>query len=180
MRLILAIIMILASGVGFVVYIVPSYSEAQTLRAKHTEYQTILANARKLAETRDDLLKKYNAFSPNDLARLETMLPQSPDNVKFILELSGLAERSGLLLQNVKVTDDAADAKRGSERKTDDAYGTVGLEFTIVGSYANFTSFLGGMESSLRLVDINKVSFVALDDKVNYQYTVGVTTYWLK
>ena len=179
MRLILAIIMILASIVGFVVYIVPSYGEAQTLRAKNTEYETILANARKLEETRDDLLKKYNGFSSGDLERLETMLPQSPDNVKFILELSGLAERSGLLLQNVKVTDDVTDAKRG-ERKTEDPYGTVGLEFTIVGSYANFTNFLEGMESSLRLVDINKVSFVALDDKVNYQYTVGVTTYWLK
>ena len=172
--------MILASVIGFVVYIVPNYSAMQTLRTKHGDYEMILANARKLSETRDDLLKKYNAFSTTDLGRLETMLPQSPDNVKFILELSGLAERSGLLLQNVKVVDDAAEVKRGSERKTEEPYGMVGLEFTIVGSYVNFTSFLKGMESSLRLVDINKVSFVALDDKINYQYTVGVTTYWLK
>lgn len=180
MRLILAIIMILASVVGFVVYIVPNYSAAQTLRAKHAEYETILANARKLAETRDDLLKKYNGFSSTDLERLETMLPQSPDNVKFILELSGLAERSGLLLQNVKVTDDTATTNRNDRNKADEPYGTVGLEFTIVGSYTNFTGFLEGMESSLRIVDINKVSFVALDDKTNYQYTVGVTAYWLK
>lgn len=171
--------MILAAITGSVLYIVPKYSHIQELRAKNAEYETILANARKLQETRDSLLKKYNAFSPADLDKLKTMLPDSPNNVKFILELSALAERSGLLLQNVKVVDQQDAGKRTSASQPND-FGTLGLEFTIVGPYANFTGFLQQIESSLRVVDIQKVSFVALDDKVNYQYTVGVKTYWLK
>lgn len=183
MRTILALLLLAASIVGVVVYVVPTAKTITQLRNEATEYNTILTNARKLEETRDELLKRLNALSPEDRSRLETMLPGSPENVAFILEASALAEQNGVTLQNVKVVDSSNDrrtATPGQAQATTDPYGVVTLELTMIGQYPSFTNFLRTLERSLRVVDVTGITFVALDDRTSYQYTVTVRTYWLR
>jgi Tfp pilus assembly protein PilO len=179
MRTIIATILVIVSIVGWVVFVVPTYKKAASVKAQNTEYEAVLENSRKLDEARSSLLKKYQSFNKSDIDRLSVMVPESPDNVKLILELDNLASRNGLALQNAKVADDIKTGA-ASTAPANDPYEKLKLEFTLVGTYNNFTQFMKSMEGSLRLIDINKVSFVASDDKQNYQFTVGITTYWLK
>ena len=70
--------MIAASIAGFVVFVVPHYNQISAIRAQEADYQTVLANARKLQEQRNALVTKYNAFDQNRLAQLGVMLPATP------------------------------------------------------------------------------------------------------
>jgi Tfp pilus assembly protein PilO len=182
MRLILSIIMVLASIGGFIAYIVPTYTDAKTIGVQKTEYLDLLANARLLVEKRDQLLQKYNNISPSDIAKLEKMLPANPDNVKLILEIDALAKTQGLVLQNVKIQDaaetDAKNQKPATRINPD--IGTLTLDFTTSGSYTAYVNFIQSLERDLRIMNLKKISFIAPEDKNTYQYQTSVETYWVK
>ncbi len=181
MRTILSIIMILASVGGFIIYIVPTYKDAQTISQKKTEYLGLLDNATKLEKQRNDLLLKYNSVEKSDIERLEKMLPANPDNVKLILEIDALAKTQGLSLQNVKIKSSETDAKsKPATTKVNADIGTLTLEFTTVGPYPGYVKFVNILEKNLRIMDVQKVTFLAPDDKTSYQYQTTVETYWVK
>jgi Tfp pilus assembly protein PilO len=183
MRLIISIIMLGASLVGFLAYILPTYRDIAALRAEQADYNTVLDNAKKLQQERNKLVEKYNALDPALLAQLNTLLPNNPGNVKLILELDALARQYGMVLQNVKI-DDADAVQAGTARPGTPAInsevGNLKITFSLLGPYPGFTNFVRSVEKSLRVIDIQKVSFNAVDDKQNYQYTIGVKTYWVK
>ncbi len=171
--------MLLASIGGFVVYTIPTYADVKTIGVQKTEYLDLLQSARTLAEKRDQLLQIYNGISPDEIARLEKMLPQNPDNVKLILEIDALAKNQALSLQNVKIKEASeGNAKNKTVKNAD--IGTLTLEFTTVGPYSGYVNFINILEKNLRIMNIKKVSFLAPDDKANYQYQTTVETYWVK
>jgi Tfp pilus assembly protein PilO len=177
-------LMIAASIGGFVGFIVPQYKAAQALKAQAADYNQILENARRLQEERNKLVTKYNAFDQGLIGKLNTMLPRNPENVKLILELDSIAKQYGMTLQNVKIEDTANDtpnSTRPGAAPVNPDIGTLRITFSLAGSYEGFTNFIRTIEKSLRIIDIQKVAFTALDDtKSTYQYTVGIKTYWLK
>lgn len=172
-----------ASIAGFAVFIVPHYNTVSELRTQKADYNQVLANARKYKEERNALVKKYNSFDQVKIGQLATMLPNNPDNMKLILSLQSVASQYGLVLQNVK-TEDTADTTTAAGRVTNSAssdLGSLTINFSVVGSYTSFTNYIRTLEKSLRMIEIQKVSFSATDPKTqNYQYTVSVKTYWLK
>lgn len=184
MRLILSILMLVASIGGFVGFIVPQYKAVQALRVQAADYNKVLENARTLQEERNKLVTKYNAFDQSLLGKLEAMLPRNPENVKLILELDSIAKQYGVVLQNVKIEDTSGQTQatlRPGAAPVNQDIGTLSITFSVAGSYEGFTNFIKTVEKSLRIVDIQKITFTALDETKNtYQYTVGIKTYWLK
>jgi Tfp pilus assembly protein PilO len=185
MRIILSILLIAASAAGIALFIVPHYNNVKDLRMQEADYQSVLENARKLEEQRSALEKKYSSFEKGRIDQLGIMLPQNPENVKLILALDAVASQYGMLLQNVKIDDPAntatapAVARPGTATNTD--IGTLTINFSVAGPYGSFTDFIKTIEKSLRIIDIQKISFAPVDTKSpNYQYSVTVKTYWLK
>lgn len=80
----------------------------------------------------------------------------------------------------------ATSTRRATEVDDGKPYETFELEFSVEGSYKDFISFMKLMEKSLRLVDINSISFTpgtSEKDKVytdNYRYLFRINTYRLK
>lgn len=181
MRFILSILMIAASIVGFVIFIIPTYKNIQTMRAQESDYNQILANARKLQEQRNKLVERYNSFDTNQTAKLAMMLPENPDNVKIILQMDALARQNRLALQNVKIEEVATENQsRGSGVPSDQNIGKLGINFSATGPYDGFIEFIKSIETSLRIIDIQKIVFTSPEDRSNYQYNVTVHSYWLK
>ncbi len=173
--------MILASVGGFIVYIIPTYTEAQAISQKKTEYLELLDNATKLEKQRNDLLLKYNDIQKTDIERLEKMLPSNPDNVKLILEIDALAKTQGLSLQNVKINKpEESGTKAKPTAKSNSDIGVLTLDFTTVGPYSGYVKFINILEKNLRIMDVQKAAFIAPDDKTSYQYQTTVETYWVK
>lgn len=187
-RTIISIFFIIAAIVGIAVYAAPGYQGTKDLRDDVAELEQALQKAAELRAQREQLLTRYNAFTADDLAKLETMLPSYVDNVKLVsIDIEQLAADNGLILKDVSVQepqDAVADPSL-----TVSPLGTVLIDFSMLGSYGDFTEFLDALEKSLRIIDVQSVEFAmqprrARDGTVEivdyYEFQVTIATYWLR
>ncbi len=192
MKNILPIILIVASLGLFFLFTNPTYVGVKELKLKADSYNEALDNSKKLQAVRDVLVSKYNSFSPEAIDRLKKLLPDNVDNIKVILEIGQIAGQYDMQVKNVKydtlkqeVPARGQFAETGAQAPKKD-YGDFDLEFSVEGPYANFTGFLESLEKSLRIVDIQSISFSSIDQSgtpggiKNYKYDFKVKTYWLK
>lgn len=183
MKGIFPLIAVVIAGVVFYFYIDPTYAEIRELRKEEATLNAALSRALELQATRDQLLSRYNTFNPDDLARLEKLLPDHVDNVRLALDMDSLAAQYGMRIRNVSI--EKADEKKTPARQAkavgpdERMYESMVLSFTVTGQYDTFRTFLADLEQSLRLVDIESVSFASTDVGL-YDFTVSLRTYWLK
>ncbi len=181
MKNIISIIVIVISLVSFVLIVKPQYTKIKEYEAKSEELNQVLDNARRLQFLRDDLLKKQKELSQADLARLEKLIPESVDNVKLIIEFQNIAERYGLQIQTASSTKDdetESGVNQNFDISTKD-YGTITLDFDVVGGYDKFLSFLADIEDNLRITDLRSLT-MSDGENGNYNFSLSVETYWLK
>lgn len=181
MRLILPALLLIGAGGVFYFVTDPFYQDIKALALEKASYEDALENSKKLQALRDQLIERYNSFPPSDIDRLERLLPNNVDNVKLVLELDRMAGKYGMSVKNVRFN------QGSSSRRTEDLigrddkpYGTLSLDFAVDGPYQNFVSFIGDLERSLRLVDVQEIAFNAPAERNVYQFNVKVQTYWLK
>ncbi len=182
MKGIFPIIAILVAGLLFYFYIDPTYTEVKTLRAEEATLNAALSRALELQTTRDQLISRYNTFSPEDLSRLEKFLPDHVDNVRLVLDMDSMASQYGMRVRNVAI--EKQEVKKKTTRTQavgpdERSYESMVLSFTVTGDYSTFRSFLKDLEQSLRLVDVESVGFATSENGL-YDVTIGLRTYWLK
>lgn len=191
-KVIFPIIMTVAAIGLFVVFTNPGYKEIGSLRVVQAAYDQALNNSQQLLKVRNDLMVKFNNFSTTDKDRLTKLMPDTVDNIRLIIDMQNIALTHGMTLKDIKYdaraqsNADTAAAARGPATPGQLAtnqkdYGTFELEFSVTGSYTNFLSFIGDVEQSLRIVDIESVTFQAADaGSSSMKYVIRVRTYWLK
>jgi Tfp pilus assembly protein PilO len=206
-RLLIPIILIATAITGFVVYANPIFVEITKIKTEIVSYNEALDNSKALENERDKLTKKFNTLDPNDLEKLQKLLPDNVDNIRLILEIEKLASPYQMILRNVKYNSTLASKKKtslntGTETQTpteptvglsgpesSKEYGEWTLGFTTEGTYSDFVNFVKDIENNLRIVDISSVTFSSdsedkLKDKKkpidSYTYDFKIKTYWLK
>lgn len=190
MRYIFPIILIIASIASFLVFTNSTYSEVKQLKAEAAQYDEALSNSVSLQQERDALNTRYRSFSPDSLARLTKMLPDTADNIRLIIDLQRMAQSYNMNLSNINFESTGHTAQAGTGQlaavsatdvlNQNSDYGTFDLEFTTAGSYSDFLKFLQDIESNLRLTDVSSIEFDAGDGTTPIKYTIKVKTYWLK
>lgn len=199
MKLLFPIASLLISGTLFFAVVSPLYKDVSGLRNEVTAYNSALDNATYLQKTQDSLLDQYKNIKDTDKLRLENFLPNTVNNIEFILELEQIANLHNMPLKNIKFETPKTNEKVVAKPQTtsmlmpttsasNTAYGTFAIEFTTEGTYSSFASFLKDVEHNLRLVDIKSISFTTppppskgdVSDPNIYTYTLKVDTYWLK
>lgn len=194
MRFIFPTILVIVSLVTFFMYTNPTYqNDIKGNLATQSMYSQALNSAQKLQEERDALSLKYRNFDPDVIARLSKLLPDNVDNIRLVIDIQNMAKSYGMSISNTKF--DANPIKNATGQtaqlsalspadvaSSNSPYGTFNIEFTTVGNYDNFLSFLKDVESSLRLTDVVSVDFSSdmTDATKPYTYTVKLQTYWLK
>ncbi len=176
----------------------PTYADIKQLSTDVNAYNVALSHSTDLQKTRDSLVDKYKNIKQEDRDRLERFLPNTANNIKFILEIERVANLHSMPINNIKFeapkSQDTTDPKTGativaaSDPTATRPYGSFPIEFTTEGNYDTFVSFLKDIEHNLRLVDIKSVSFSVpppatkgtIGDPNIYTYTLKVETYWLK
>ncbi|MEK9161037.1 MAG: hypothetical protein AAB440_03330 [Patescibacteria group bacterium] len=169
----------------FLGYVHPTYTgPVAALRAQVDSYNTALDAAQAFSEKENELLSEKNAISNEDLARLETMLPNGVDNVQLILDLDALANRTGVRLSNFDVAiPEESETESGlignrlplGEQPAD----SLTLAVSATGTYGAFRAFLEGTEYSLRLLDL--VGLEVRDSATGvYTYDMIFRIYWLR
>lgn len=189
MKSILGILLILASIGGGIFYIKPQLAVIQAKRAELSTYNSALKKAEELRRARDTLLETYNNLDASKVERLKRMIPEGIDNVKLAIEIDSLASKMGLGLKGINIKDPNGGGKQAASTlggvDSQSPYGTAEITFTVVGSYAKFNEFLANLETSLRLIDIKEISFIAprstiAKEKDLFEFQVTVNTYWLR
>lgn len=187
----MGICLTIAGGVFFF-YTKPTYDAIQALQIKNAQYDAALTKASELQTIKQSLLSRYNAIDPNNLDRLQKLLPDHVDNVRLILDLDNLATRYGLALENVDVS--SAEASNAEKTATsiigggNKKYESITLRFRTRGTYATFGQFLDALESSLRIVDLTNLTITPDSSQQAeqggsepiYSYGIALKTYWLK
>ncbi|MEK7081093.1 MAG: hypothetical protein AAB902_01770 [Patescibacteria group bacterium] len=203
MRFIVPIIFVGIAITVFFTFTNPIYNDISTLRAQVASYNNALDNSKMLENERDKLTAKYNTIDPNNLTKLQKLLPGSVDNIRLILEIEQIASPYGITLKDVKYnatdtntstnTSAAASAtvqRSGIAELAPKDYGVFDLEFSTSGTYNNFINFIKDMESNLRIVDISSILFSSDTTSAGanlkttspeaYKYNFRIKTYWLK
>ncbi|MBY0328490.1 hypothetical protein K2Q02_00110 [Patescibacteria group bacterium] len=198
MRYIFLLIIIGASVATFFMVIKPRYDTLKTVKNDVTNYDSSLETAEKLKVSREELIAKYNSIPKTDLDGIKTLLPDSVDNIRLIIQLDSLATKNGLsTLRSVDYRSDASGTASGDSTTTTEmqgvsssgkSYGEFVVSFQTSGQYKNFLAFLSDLEQNLRLVDVTSIDFTVLgnDDtagaqaSTNMSYKVTLKTYWLK
>jgi Tfp pilus assembly protein PilO len=186
------LLLILAVGIYFT-FTKGKVDEIKTIKTVNAGYEEALENVEKLIKVRDGVLKTYNSIDEADRRRLDKIVPNNIDNVRLIIDVKGIGEQHGLTLRNVKTSAKSAasdtattNTNSGSMGSEVSAYGsnpskyeTVTLSFEVAASYKSFVELLRSIESSLRILDISKISVTANETNI-YDYEVELKTYWLK
>lgn len=200
MRILFPISLILVSIIIFFLVVDPLYGNVKQLRSDVSVYNKALDNATNLQKTRDALLEKYRNIKQEDKDRLAKFIPNTVNNINFILEIEQVANLHSMPLKNIKFDDKNLPENQKEENTKGNTllsidsednlpYGTFPIEFITEGRYDSFLSFLKDLEINLRLMDIKEVSFLVpqITDKSGtgydpniYSYTLKVDTYWLK
>ncbi|HEY4521391.1 MAG TPA: type 4a pilus biogenesis protein PilO [Candidatus Paceibacterota bacterium] len=191
------IVFVLAAGIFFF-YTKPAYTGPGTferpsvneMKAQIVQYEDALEKVAELEQVKQKLLSRYNSFNPQDIERLETLLPDHVDNIGLILELDGLASKYGMTLENVDVN---SSAQGGGEQSGElgesigiegEKYDSLTLNFSTFGTYEKFKSFMQDLEASLRIVDLASLTFAAQETssggQPTYNFDISIRTYWLK
>lgn len=175
-----AFILLLISIGIFYTWIMPQYGAIQTLRGEVDQYQKILASVSDLTLKRDQLLSQYRAVSTLNTSRLAEVLPDNAATVDLARNFDDIASHYGISLKNVGVVSDAQNPSNQAIAPSSGHYGTVIVTTGFISTYANFRKFLNDVEHSLRLVDVQSVTFSTNAAGNLYDYTMTMKTYWLK
>lgn len=178
MKTIFSIILILLAGGLFYFYTNPQYQNVKALEVEQANYNTALTQSKKLIAQRQTLTDEYNQIPGADLDRIQKLVPNSVDNVRLIIDMNGIALNRGLTIRNIKISGgQSGGATLGPDSNP---YGSMELSFTVTASYDTFQQFLQDLEGSLRIVDVDSLSFTSTDKSDQYDYNVSLRTYWLK
>lgn len=174
--------LILAAALMFG-YVMPTYKQSIVpAQAQIASLESALAAAKGFTLKEADLEKQRTSISPQNLARLESFLPDGVNNVQLILDLDGLAARSGMALSNFNI--DTNSISSGSSANSlalasSNPVDSVQLTLETNGTYAQFHSFLAGIEQSLRPLDVVNITVGPGVGTGSYKYTITVRIYWL-
>lgn len=176
-KFILPIFYLLVSLGLFFGYVDPKYDDIKELQAEDKEFSEALERARDLEEIQSQLNSKYNSFSPDNLERLNKLLPDSVNNVRLILDIDKIASTYNLRTRDLRLEESASGGVVvGSDGRE---FETATLTFSVEATYETFLQFLLDLESSLRVIDIVSLSFQASEDNI-YTFTTNIETYWLR
>jgi len=181
------ILIVLAVGIYFT-YTSGQITVLNSIQAENNQYISAINNAKKLINLRDSVLNQYNAISDSDKARLDKLVPDNVDNVRLIIDISGIASRHGVTAAGITTSADTNSSAAGSTApKTGlnpvvagtSGLSTVTVSFSVTTTYDNFIVFLQDLERSLRILDVTSITLSASANGT-YTYGVALNTYWLK
>jgi hypothetical protein len=194
-RFAIPVILIGIAVAGFFTFTSPLYKDVSSLKAQAASYNEALANSKALESERDKLTQKYNSLDPENLSKLEKLLPDNVDNIRLILEIEKIASPYGMVLKDVKYdTKSKTETTTGTQttmqgtaatQQLNKDYGVWELEFSTQGTYNNFVNFIKDLENNLRIIDISSIQFDSSAGTTStsagtYKYGFKIRTYWLK
>lgn len=153
----------------------PTYQKLESIKAEIAEAKIALTRAEAANATLTSKKQTYQSFiegDPENVDKLNKLLPDRIDNFRWIVELSRIAGQHGGKVSDVRVTDDL---------KETSAVGAINVAFVTEMPYQNFLDLLTDLQKNLKLTDVITADFQSADAvSGKYKYTIVLKSYWLK
>lgn len=153
-------IIVIGVAIGmYFFYMDTAFPEVQVLREKKSKYDEVLQKAVELGVLRDSLLKEYSNVSVDNSERLNKLIPEKFDAVLFANDINTMIVNNDLSVKDFKTNPQRTEDRSlitGEEQNI--PYMTNVVTFRVIGDYDKFIKFLKEIESSLRLIDVVKLS----------------------
>ena len=179
-RLLIPSVLVLAAIGLFVLYTNQHYQNIKDLSIKNSSYDDALNKAQQLHTLRDQLLSTRASFSDDDVTKLEHVLPSNVDNIRLIIDINNIASRHNLTLSDLQLgdTSDGSGQSALAVGPSGSAVGSVQIGFSVAAKYPDFLAFEQDLEHSLRIIDVDAISFTTGQGDLNV-YKFEIRTYWL-
>ncbi len=154
MRPLLSIFVIAICVGAYFMYIKPMSVEVRVLNAKKAEYNHLLNTVQEIKEKRDAVLLDYNTLSPEEIDKLNKIIPATLNPVLYLNDISSLALKNNLLIKDYRVADNQNGVITATETVSVNSYKTTNITIRVSGSYQQFLNFMNEIESALSLTDV--------------------------
>ncbi len=172
--------------VGFVLVINPEITEIRSFGIFHL--QRTRAQRENVAESlrlTRSIVDSYKTINAQDVDKLQSVLPTAADLPAMFIQVEALALSSGLRLNNVSFTTASATRRETGTattglKETPSGFRQLQATFTVSGGhgYASLKNFLSTMESSVRLFDVQSLSYNPLKPGEEETYTINAISYY--
>jgi len=162
---------------------------ANIVSDSNKQYVAAIDSAKQLKTNIDKLVHDYSQIDPNDITKLNSMIPENADNIRLILYMNNFAQKHGLVLNSLNVSGGyTPDSKKKQSASNSSALSNAVspnpqlqkalISFSVSASYQQFINFLQDMEASLRVLDITHLS-MSINENGVYSWSIELQTYWL-
>lgn len=129
-------------------YIMPEYKELKEYRDNRTEYISSIETISAVQEKFDDAQEWRKVIRQDDLERIDAILPEEFNNVKFLLDLDTMASAHGIEVGAVNI-----------EQPVDDRlFSTYNISFAFDAPYEGAAeTFMSQLENNLVLFDVTSL-----------------------
>ncbi len=167
----------------FFLYTEPKFADIKQIQGEAKQYSAAVEKAEQRNQHLNEKHAEKRAHSPENLERLEALVPTSIDEVKVLTDLNELAKVHNMLFGNVSVTNN--DSQLVAPASGNDQFAEYGsliytdVEFSLIGTYDQFKQFLADVESSLVMLEVQDISF-STGEGLFQQYKMTVRLFALQ
>ena len=178
-RTITPIFSIVIALVIFFLYTKPMFAEVKSVQNDTARFVGAAAKAQELNAALTSKLGEKRSYDPENLERLDALVPESIDEVRVLTDVSEIARTHNMLFGNVSVKKSEENKEVSNAqtiRYTDIA--DTNIAFSLIGTYDQFKAFLADIEMSLVMLEITNIGFTAGEGELQ-QYEVSVNLFAL-
>lgn len=127
----------------------PKISEIQKLHGELSNKRTDALIISERIETTRKAISQFEGLSAGDMEVIESALPDDADLPNLFVLIESLVASAGLIGENIEV---------------DESLTSLGVSLTLRGEYGALKAFLREIEKSLRIFDLESITFSAPDN----------------
>ncbi len=155
----------------------PYLDEIDTLIVNRDVLQKALEDSKELQKARDVLVEKYNSITADDLKRLSKIVPKDSETTKLLVQLEDTASKAGVVIKNFNITANQRVFQSSTQLSSETPFpDTAFLDLSVAASYESMKFFLEELQKSLRVIDVDGLSFSSAE-KNFYEITIKALTY---
>ncbi len=184
-KLIVPIILIITSGLIGFFEMAPLYKEVKVAKSEEQSINDALQKTKDIGDIAERLRSKVENISASDFSKLEVIIPENIDEIRFLNMLNSIAQRQNLALSDLNITSNGR-GEDGSMTTVLENFNTINIGFSVFAPYETFKFFLNDLEQSLALIDVDSIilSVPKYDADTNvtdsYTYSIKLSTYWIE
>lgn len=163
-KLLIIVFMLFLAGISVLFFVVPAYQKSvrleKNIAQKEKEYASKIAYYDKITA----LIQEID-LRAGDLSKIDGALPTENSYAKLLYFLQVKAGEGGLVIKSINFQNSTSSYSLPANKNQ--TVKNVIMTMNVSGSYQNLKKFLGLLDNSVRLFQVNSINFTPLDGKIS-------------